>query len=242
MKIRRLHSYYLLLIFCSLQVHCFGQKFTYFHDSSVMNQFTVGETGVGSLTPRWYYDLFHSSYPNSAMSTNKQMRRTDFILSLNKQESYSESIDSSLIDRSRVEMLNVADRTPGITDLSWQVERSKIEKKLSILKQNIDCITMEGGSVSSYREWIERYNAITCGLQAVRDAYMPQSNRKEQYLAIYKDILLKTADVCNYLSYLRSVKGVLLDSTRIPKADIARIARSAHGRWKVSMTSVSGKK
>ena len=85
----------------------------------------------------------------------------------------------------RVEAKNIADRTPGLTDIAWQVERGKIESKLSVLKGNIERITLEGGSAKSYTTWLERYNAINCGLQAVRDAYMPQGKRKEQYLAIF---------------------------------------------------------
>lgn len=108
----------------------------------------------------------------------------------------------------RVEAKNIADRTPGLTDIAWQVERGKIESKLSVLKGNIERITLEGGSAHSYTTWLERYNAINCGLQAVRDAYMPQGKRKEQYLAIYKDILLKNTEVCEYILYLRKLKEV----------------------------------
>ena len=82
---------------------------------------------------------------------------------------------------------------------------------------------------------MERYNAINCGLQAVRDSYMPQGKRKEQYIAIYKDILLQNTEVCEYIAYLRSAKEVkrINDNTRpLPKTQFGLIARTAHGRWK----------
>ena len=220
---------------------------TYNHDASVMNQFTIGETGLGSFTPDFYYDMFHKNYRNSAMLTNKQAFRTQMHLALQKQEPYAEAIDSALNDRMRVELLNIADRMPGITDVAWQVERGKIEGKLALLKQNIERITICGGTVQSYREWLERYNAIQCGIDAIRNEYMPQGSRKEQYIAIYKDILNKNVEVCEYLDYLRSAKMVKYfisqTSNRVHPADssqIGRIARASHGRWKVALASATG--
>lgn len=216
---------------------------TYNHDESVMQQFLVGETGAGSFTPDWYYDVFYGSYRNNAMQTNKQLYRTQLKLCLTKEEPLSETIDTTYNDRLKVEMLNMADRTPGVSDFAWQIEKGKIESKLAIFKSNIERITLEGGSSQSYREWLDRYNAIYCGLQAVRDAYMPQGSRKEQYIAIYKDILVKTAEVCSYVTYLRNMRAIKsLDSSSVPKSDVARIARSAHGRWKVSLSAVTGSK
>lgn len=161
-----------------------AQSVTYNHDESVMNQFTIGETGAGSFTPDFYYDALHENYRNGAMMTNKQFFRTQMQLMLHQEEPHAEALDSALTQRMRVEAINMADRTPGVTDLAYQVEKSKIEGKLDILKRNIERITLEGGTVQSYRTWLESYNAINCGLQAVRDAYMPMGERKEQYLAI----------------------------------------------------------
>ena len=80
-------------------------------------------------------------------------------------------------------------------------------------------------------------------VQAVRDAYMPQGKRKEQYLAIYKDILLKNTEVCEYILYLRKLKEVKNNSGSAPaphRANITTICRSAHGRWKVAMAAGGG--
>ena len=217
---------------------------TYNHDASVMNQFLIGETGAGSFTPDLYYDLFHKNYRNGAMMTNKQVFRTQMQLALHAEEPYAENVDSALTDRMRVEFKNIADRTPGVTDVAWQVEKGKIEGKLDILKRNIEQITINGGSVQSYREWLERYNALQCGIDAIRNAYMPQGSRKEQYIAIYKDILVKNVEVCEYLDYLRAAKKVKnlkpnnvqsIDSTKI-----GRIARASHGRWKIAWAAASG--
>jgi len=217
---------------------------TYNHDASVMNQFLIGETGAGSFTPDLYYDLFHKSYRNGAMMTNKQAFRTQMQLALHAEEPYAENLDSALTDRKRVELKNIVDRTPGVADVAWQVEKGKIEGKLDILKKNIERITVNGGSVQSYREWLERYNAIQCGIDAIRNAYMPQGSRKEQYIAIYKDILTKNVEVCEYLDYLRAAKKVKsLNGNRVQSIDttkIGRIARASHGRWKIAWAAASG--
>ena len=231
------------VVFLMTSGEILAQSVTYNHDESVMNQFTIGETGAGSFTPDFYYDALHKNYRNGAMITNKQFFRTQMQLMLHMEEPHAEAIDSALTQRMRVEATNMADRTPGVTDLAYQVEKSKIEGKLDILKRNIERITLEGGTVEQYRTWLERYNAISCGLQAVRDAYMPMGERKEQYLAIYRDILVKNVEVCEYITYLRSLKTVkeMPSAAAVPqKAHIATICRSAHGRWKVAMAAGSG--
>ena len=220
-----------------------AQYVTYNHDASVMNQFTIGEIGAGSFTPDLYYDAFHKSYRNGAMMTNKQFYRSQLKLALTPEESHAENLDSALNERKRVEELNIADRTPGVTDVAWQVEKSKIESKLAIYKKNIESLTTEGAPAKEYIVWMERYNAINCGLQAVRDSYMPQGKRKEQYIAIYKDILLQNTEVCEYIAYLRSAKEVkrINDNPRpLPKTQFGLIARTAHGRWKVALAAGSG--
>lgn len=225
----------------------YGQGMTYNHDDSVMNQFTIGETGAGSFTPDLYYDAFHKSHRNEAMMTNKEFFRSEMTMVLKKQEPYAEALDTALTERKRVELLNIADRTPGVTDVAWQVERGKIEGKLSILKKNIERITIDSGSVQTYREWLERYNAIQCGIDAIRNAYMPQGSRKEQYIAIYRDILERNVEVCEYLDYLRTAKQAKFFVTQskrvvtpVDTTQIKRIARASHGRWKVALASVSG--
>ena len=235
--------YHVLLLAAMLPLSVMAQSVTYNHDESVMNQFTIGETGAGSFTPDWYYDVLHKNYRNGAMMTNKQFFRSQMNLTLYQEVPHAETLDSALTERMRVEAKNIADRTPGLTDIAWQVERGKIESKLSVLKGNIERITLEAGSAHSYTTWLERYNAINCGLQAVRDAYMPQGKRKEQYLAIYKDILLKNTEVCEYILYLRKLKEVKNNSGSAPaphRANITTICRSAHGRWKVAMAAGGG--
>ena len=76
---------------------------------------------------------------------------------------------------------------------------------------------------------------------------MPQGSRKEQYIAIYRDILERNVEVCEYLDYLRTAKQAKFFVTQskrvvtpVDTTQIKRIARASHGRWKVALASVSG--
>ena len=233
---------FILSLLATAIVGVMAQSMTYNHDASVMNQFTIGEVGLGSFTPDVYYDMLHKNYRNGAMKTNKQLFRSQMLQTLIPEVDHAEALDSALTERMRVEFKNIADRTPGATDAAWLTERDKIEKKLAIYKGNIERLMMAGASASVYRSWLERYNCINCGLQAVREAYVPQGNRKEQYIAIYQDILRQNSEVCEYISYLRYQKLIKRDTTKIrplPKSRRDSIARSAHGRWKISLASVT---
>ena len=226
---------------------CHGQLFTYDHDASVMNQFTVGEVGLGAFQPDLYYDTFHKNYRNTAMLTNKQFFRMQMSSVMNQEESLAEQLDSAFNDRMRVELLNVADRTPGVGDLAWQFERGKIEEKCDIFKKNIERITIYGGSVQSYREWLDRYNAVLCGIDAIRNAYMPQGSRKEKYIEIYKDVIRLNKELHGYLSYLHSVKTVKYYITQntgivrpVDTSYVRRLATASRGRWKIALATASG--
>ena len=127
--------YHVLLLAAMLPLSVMAQSVTYNHDESVMNQFTIGETGAGSFTPDWYYDVLHKNYRNGAMMTNKQFFRSQMNLTLYQEVPHAEALDSALTERMRVEAKNIADRTPGLTDIAWQVERGKIESKLSVLRR-----------------------------------------------------------------------------------------------------------
>ena len=89
----------LLLMTVAWLMPLHAQTVTYNHDASVMNQFLVGETGAGHLTPDLYYDALHKSYRNSAMMTSKQMFRLQMMQALSKEETHAEVIDSMLTDR-----------------------------------------------------------------------------------------------------------------------------------------------
>ncbi len=213
---------------------------TYNHDASVYNQFLVGETGGGSLTPQLYYDATHNSYQKWAYMENKNLFRGQLTLVLEREKPMAEKIDSALTYRAKIEAMNVADRTPKALDLAWQAEKGKIEKKFQLFRENINKITMKGGTSQDYRDWLEIYNCLQTALQAVRDAYMPLNERKKQYLEIYHDIVLRNNQLVQFITSRSCGKEAdeLLRSKVSPRyVRLSGYTSDAMGRWKVAMAA-----
>lgn len=225
---------WMLAVMLSVSLGVMSQ--TFHEDHAVDYQFMTQEVGSGSSCPttlEGYYTL-HKDYRNSMLSTNKMLLRSSFKLVLVQEEPVSEHVDSALHERLRVEELNIADHMPSVTDLAYQVEKKKIEGKLEVFRSNIDRITSSGGSFRDYKNWIERYNAISKGLQAVRDAYMPQGKRKEEYICIYRDVIRKNSELTEFLTFLRNMKNVsgAPAGAAVPHAHVASIASGALQFWK----------
>lgn len=202
-----------LLLFCSDLLY--SQGITYNHDEAVNEKFKSSSQMLEAL-------------------------RGAFLLPLEMEKPYSETIDSSLSKRMKVEELNIAERMPNVTDVAYMVEKGKVEGKLEIYKNLIEQIDVAGGTVQSKRDWTERYNCLQCGLKAVREAYLPLSKRKEQYLAIYRDTLRQITELYNYLHFLRLHRGVNMDSANPPASpDLVSIAGNAHEMWKYAFQTVA---
>lgn len=223
----------------TLHNSAYGQ-WTYNHDATVYNQFLISENGTGSFTPEVYYDLAHRSYKKWARQSNKNALRVDMYFALHPQEAMAQEIDSALSYRARIEEMNVADRTPKALDLAWQSERTKIEKKFLLFRENINKITMYGGTSQDYKEWVEIYNCLQTALKAVRDAYMPLNERKKQYLEIYHDLVLRNQQLVSYVRslYCDKESSDILHSKVSPRyARLGTYTSEAFGRWKVSMAA-----
>jgi hypothetical protein len=107
-----------------------AQQITYNHDADKMNQITVMEIGSGSLTPQYFYTVFHNSYHRSAARTNKLAYRAGAGLAGYKQVPMSDSIQEAMTKRAGIEALNIADRSGGAADVAWMAEGDKIKNKL----------------------------------------------------------------------------------------------------------------
>lgn len=215
-----------------------AQSVTYNHDSAKKNQVLVMETGGGSLTPELYYWTLHNSYKKSAAAKNKLSFRTEAGLMAYKQVDYAETIDSALTRRAEVEALNVADRK---IDLAWKVEGSKINAMLDRFKCNIDRIIMVGGKPDDKRRWEEYYNAYKCAVSATRDAYMPNAQRKREYLRIYADAAKQNETLVKYLVRLHSQTQTsnILSATNSRTLQKGSIAHEAMNRWNGNTKTVN---
>lgn len=217
----------------------FAQSVTYNHDSSKQNQITVMETGGGSLTPEFYYWMLHNSYRKSAAEKNKLGFRTLAGINLYNQVDDAEKIDSALTKRAEIEALNVADRQ---IDLAWLAESSKINGQLDKMKANIDHIIPTGGTVNDKRRWEELYNMYRCAVKATKDAYMPNAQRKKEYLRIYADLTMQNETLLKHLVQLntQSRTASLLAATNDRVVHKGNVISDAKSRWQENMRGVRG--
>ena len=214
-----------------------AQMVTYNHDAAKMNQILVMETGGGCLTPEFYYWLLHNNYKKTAAEKNKLGFRTLAGINLYNQVDDAEKIDSALTKRAEVEALNVADRQ---IDLAWLAESSKINGQLDKMKAHIDHIIPTGGTVNDKRRWEELYNMYQCAVKATKDAYMPNAQRKRQYLSIYADLTAQNETLLKYLVQLntQSQTTALLAATNDRVVQKGSIISEAKIRWQENMKGV----
>ena len=212
---------------------------TYNHDDAKMNQITVQETGAGGLTPAFYYDVFHNSYQKSAATKNKLSFRSLAGVAAWQQIEDADSIEASLKKRAEIEALNVADRQ---IDIAWLAEGTKLTNKLDDFQSNINRIIGAGGTFNDKERWNNYYHIFQCAIKATQDAYMPNAQRKKEYLAIYADICKENETLIKYLVQLNSKAKTaeLLSATSTRQNHNGAIATAAHNRWRDASWRVSG--
>lgn len=216
-----------------------AQYVTYNHDSPKMNQIMVEETGAGALTPELYYTLLHNRYKKTAAAKNKLTFRTAASVASYQQVNEAEAIDSALTSRAKIEALNVADRQ---VDLAWLAEKDKVESQMRQFQKNIDRILITGGSPKEKERWSEFYHIYQCAIKATKDAYMPNAERKRQYLQIYADVSKQNDVLVTYLVQLsnRNATRDLLSVSENQSIDKRSIVNNALNRWNESRSAVRG--
>ena len=222
-----------ILIILGVLLPClqtWAQYVTYNHDETKMYQVTVMETGVGELTPRAFYSIVHNRYYQDAAETNKLRYRSEAAAHGGVQVGISETIDTSLTKRAEVEALNMADRQ---VDLAWQAEGPKIQSRLEAFNRNMARLTEVGGNAVDLTVWHERYHLFQTAVNAIRNSYMPNAERKKQYLAIYDDITMKNETLIAYIISVDArerAKERLEATVTLPHRN-GEIASEASGRW-----------
>ena len=223
----------------SVTTSSFSQQVTYNHDSAKKNQITVMETGGGALTPDFYYWLLHRNYQKTAAAKNKLGFRTTAGLNLYNQVDDAEKIDSALTQRAEIEALNVADRQ---VDLAWLAEKEKINVQLNKMQSHINHIIPTGGNVEDKKRWEELYQMYKCAVKATREAYMPNAQRKKEYLRIYADLVTQNETLVKFLlqCQTRNATSALLAATNDYTVNKGSIVGNARSRWKENMKGVRG--
>ena len=76
-----------------------------------------------------------------------------------KEISLAENVDSVLSRRAKVEAMNIANRTPGVADVAWKMEKGTIEGAMSNFQKTINKITLYGGTSDDYKDWSNVYHS-----------------------------------------------------------------------------------
>lgn len=228
-----------IILSCIAAVCAFSaqaQYVTYNHSETKLNQVTVMETGAGSLTPDAYYTVLHRKYSESASSKNKLRYRTEASASAFLQVKMADTVETSLSQRARIEALNMADRK---ADIAWLSEGPKIEAKLKSFQGNIGRITSVGGGSSEKERWQEYYNLFQTAIRSLQESYLPNSERKREYLRIYSDLCSQNETLLSYIVMLNSRQSTSesLASTLVLPDRRGEIAKEAGSRWKSMVTS-----
>ena len=210
-----------------------AQYVTYNHDSPKQNQITVMETGAGSLSPDLYYLLLHNKYKKTAAAKNKLSFRTLAGVNLYNQTDEAEAIDSALVKRAGIEALNMV-------DLAWLAEGDKVDGQMERFRRNIDRILLCGGTPDERERWEEYYQVYRCAINATKDAYMPNAQRKKEYLRISEDVARQNETLVLYLARRQNatVTESLLSAQEVQPIDKGSILRGAMERWNLSAQEV----
>ena len=109
-------------------------------------------------------------------------------------------------------------------------------------QKNIDRIMMTGGSPKEKERWNDYYRVYQCAIKATRDAYMPNAQRKKEYLQIYADVSRQNDVLVKYLVQLsnRNAAKNLLSATESRPIDKRSIISNAMSRWNESRSAVRG--
>ena len=219
-----------------------AQSITYNHDDSKMQQIQVMELGAGALSPEIYYKLTHKSYwkgAKAATSVKNTLRMAANVASL-PQVDYADSIKSDLESRAKVEAMNIADRE---VDLAWVSEGSKIESKLLAFQSNISSLNGKTNlaEISAWEDLVKEYKFA---INVTKKAYMPNSERQKQYLAIYDELTTSNDNLLSRIRYLatKTQADKLIATMASFQHRVKENATASYNRWRNSANEARGTK
>lgn len=222
------------IIMMAVTVNTFGQSMTYNHDASKMGQIQVMELGAGVLTPDLYYSITHSGYKKgakSATSVKNTLRMAANIASMPQVE-YADSIKADLEGRAKVEATNIEDRQ---IDIAWLTEGERIQAKLRAFKSNIG--SLNGKTCSEeITAWEDLEKMYDFAIKTTKKAYMPNSERQKQYLAIYDEITTTNDNLLlriRYLATKRQADNIVAAMTQFHHR-VSENATASYNRWRNS--------
>lgn len=224
----------LVLAMSVFAIHSNGQSMTYNHDASKQAQIEVMELGSGTLTPEIYYTVSHNNYKKGAKavtSVKNQLRIAANTSSLPQVE-YADSIKSDLEGRAKVEVTNVADRE---VDLAWLTEGNKIQEKLMAMKSNVSYLTGKAKQ-EEIDSWNELGKMYDFAIKVTKKAYMLNSERQKQYLAILDEITASNDYLLLRIRYLttKNKADKLVAALARFQHRVGENAAASYNRWRDS--------
>ena len=225
------------VVICSILCICVGfeshaQSMTYNHDDSKQGQIQVMELGAGNLTPELYYTVTHRRYKNGtkAVTSVKNTLRIAANTASIPQVEYADSIQADLEGRAKVEAANIVDRQ---VDLAWVTEGNKIEGKLLAFKNNINALNGKA-KTEEITNWTELGQMYDFAIKATRQAYMPNSERQKQYLAIYDEIVKRNDYLLLRVRYLTTKNQAdhLVQAMSRFQHRVGENATAGYNRWR----------
>ena len=127
-------------------------------------------------------------------------------------------------------------------DLAWLAEGDKVDGQMERFRRNIDRILQCGGTPDERERWEEYYQVYQCAVSATRDAYMPNAQRKKEYLRISEDVARQNETLVLFLARKQNaaLTAALLDAEGAQPVDKGSILRGAMERWNESRYAVRG--
>lgn len=222
----------ILMVFLAINVH--GQSMTYNHDASKQAQIEVMELGAGELSPEIYYRTTHNSYRKRAKaqtSVKNQLRIATNVSSLPQVE-YADSIKENLESRAKEEAINVADRE---VDMAWLTEGNKITEKLMALKNNVTYLNGKAKQ-DEIESWNELGKMYDFAIKVTKKAYMPNSERQKQYIAILDEITASNDYLLLRIRYLttKSKADKWVAALASFQHRVGENATASYNRWRNS--------
>ena len=109
-----------------------------------------------------------------------------------------------------------------------------IQSRLEAFSRNIARLSEAGANGGDLALWRERYQLFQTAVSAIRDSYMPNAERKKEYLAIYRDITEHNNTLIAYIVSVDSRERTKdhLEATLERPDRNGEIAAEARGRWK----------
>ena len=167
-----------------------------------------------------------------AIDASAQSQRRKKKRSWKEKVEYADSIKADLEGRAKVEATNIADRQ---IDIAWLTEGERIQAKLRAFKSNIG--SLNGKTCSEeITAWEDLGKMYDFAIKTTKKAYMPNSERQKQYLAIYDEITTTNDNLLlriRYLATKRQADNIVAAMTQFHHR-VSENATASYNRWRNS--------